>query len=75
MGVIRVPFVGRASILVTPFGTPRVDIRVTYGEGLLSVKQPFYILVCGLDQESATKWLYNWFTGLILGEFCTIFGA
>ena len=43
--------------------------------GLLSVKQPFYILVFGLDQEFATKWLYNWFTELILGAFCTIFRA
>jgi hypothetical protein len=25
----------------------------------------FCILVCGLDQELATKWPYNWFTGLI----------
>ncbi len=40
---------------------------------LLSVKQPFYILVFGLGQELAAKWLYNWSTGLILGAFSTIF--
>ncbi len=29
----------------------------------------------GLDQELATNWSYNWFPGLILGAFCTIFRA
>jgi hypothetical protein len=33
-------------------------VRLLY---LLSVKQPFCILVFGLDQELATKWPYNWF--------------
>ncbi len=42
---------------------------------LLSVKQPFCILVFGLDQELATKWHYNWSPGLILGAFCIIFRA
>ncbi len=40
--------------------------------GLLSVKQPFYILVFGLDQELVTKGPENWFTGLIFTAFCTI---
>ncbi len=29
----------------------------------------------GLDQETATKWPYNWSPELILGAFCIILGA
>ncbi len=50
----------------------RIKTPIAY---LLSVKQPFCILVFGLDQELATKWLDDWFTGLILSAFCTIFRA
>jgi hypothetical protein len=32
---------------------------------VLSVKQPVFIVVFGLDQELAAKWLHNWSTGLI----------
>ncbi len=39
---------------------------------LLSVKQQFFILVFVSDHELGTKWLYNWSTGLVIGEFCNI---
>ncbi len=39
---------------------------------LLSVGQPCYILISGLNQELATEWFYTWFTGRNLGSFCTI---
>ncbi len=42
---------------------------------LLSGKQPFCILVFGLDEELHTKWSSNWSAGLILGAFCTILRA
>ncbi len=40
---------------------------------LLLVKQPFCILVFGVDQECATKWHSNWSEELILGAFCIFF--
>ena len=58
-----------------PRGPPRgrVPIVIVLREScLLSVKQPFCILAFGLDQALATKWNYNWSTGLILGAFCNI---
>ncbi len=32
-------------------------------------------LFFGLDQDMATKWFYNWSSGLILGAFCTMIRA
>jgi hypothetical protein len=49
--------------------------RAMHMTNILSLKQPFYMLVFGLDRELATKWLYNWSSGLVLAEFCTIFRA
>ncbi len=35
----------------------------------------FQILVLVVEQNIATEWRYNWFPGLILGAFYTIFRA
>ncbi len=35
----------------------------------------FYILVLVVEQNMVTKWYQNWFLGLILGTFYTIFRA
>ncbi len=39
---------------------------------LLSVEEPFCMLVFGLDQELATKYNPKWCAGLIIGAYCTI---
>jgi hypothetical protein len=65
-------------LFVVPISAPLQSKRMERRKGrkhihtcLLSVKQPFYILVFGL----VTKWRYNWSTGLNLGDFWTIFRA
>ncbi len=89
MLVRHVDWTGRPSWVTTsatsgvPSGTPqRTDepsdrkeldgpSGTSGGTFSLSVKQPFYILVFGL----VTKWRSNWFTGLNLDDFWTIFRA
>ncbi len=62
-------------------GSGDIDVTKTYKsrwcgdiDGTRSVGFTFSSLF-SLDQEMATKWLYNWSPGLISGAFCTIFRA
>jgi hypothetical protein len=45
------------------------------GDAYCQLSSHFSFKFFGLDQELATEWPYNCYTGLILGAFCIIFAS